>query len=140
MFVFKVEKGTAAYKVELSMIMLLIMLSLIGCTDSVDEYAPRTTLIKVDKLLAPYFVSGEWRYRGARPTDQGIAAYIQVPDRIELSEKQHKNYILLTVCPDKTVAYFWHDIFPYELYIRTYNYVDRNYIETHCPSPLMQDN
>ncbi|NTS76090.1 hypothetical protein HR060_04340 [Catenovulum sp. SM1970] len=119
---------------QLALITFVLFLS--ACSEHVDEYAQRPTLKKVDKVLAPQFVSGEWRYRGARAIEKGIAAYIQIPDRIELSDNQQREYIQMTICPKIEEMAFWESILPYKLYIRTYNYVDRNYVETYCPSPF----
>ncbi len=120
--------------ITLSILLLIVFIS--SCAESVDEYAQKPTLKKVDRIMAPHFVSGEWRYRGARAIDKGIAAYIQIPDRTGLEDKQHINYVQVTVCPKVNLTDFWEDIFPYALYIRTYNYVDRHYLETYCPSPF----
>ncbi|AWB67615.1 hypothetical protein C2869_14720 [Saccharobesus litoralis] len=118
------------------LIICTLIVNLLACGQQVEEYAERPTLKKVDQLFAPKFVRGEWRYRGAKAIDKGIAAYIQIPERIGLSDKQHKNYVLVTICPKAQDKEFWQGVYPYKLFIRTYNYVDRNYIETPCPSPI----
>lgn len=103
------------------------------CTDE-RNYASVALLKDVDREMAPQFVKGVWRYRGARAIDKGIAIYIQIPDRLDISASQHKDYIIQTICPDRDHDEFWQKLTRYDLFIRTYNYVDRNYIEARCPS------
>ncbi|WP_143869664.1 hypothetical protein [Catenovulum sediminis] len=117
-----------------SAIFYLILLS--ACDNSSNQYAPVALLKEVDRHMAADFVQGVWRYRGARAVDEGIAVYIQIPDRLDISEKQHKIYLVETICPDETETDFWRKLIRYDLYIRTYNYVDRNYTQAKCPKPF----
>lgn len=101
-----------------------------------EHYAPVDLLKEVDRYMAPEFVKGVWRYRGARAIDEGIAVYIQIPDRLDISESQHKSYLIETICPKAEAIEFWRKLIRYDFYLRTYNYVERNYIEAKCPKPF----
>lgn len=107
-----------------------------GCFND-EHYAPVALLKEIDRKMAPDFVKGAWRYRGARAIKKGVAIYIQIPDRLDISESQHKNYLVQTICPNRDEQEFWLTLARYELYIRTYNYVDRNYIEAKCPGSYL---
>lgn len=114
----------------------LSCLLLLACSDNNHEYAPVAMLKEVDREMASDFVTGVWRYRGARAVDEGIAVYIQIPDRLDITDKQHIDYLIQTICPKKENVTFWRKIIGYQLYIRTYNYVDRTYWEAKCPKPF----
>lgn len=114
----------------------LVCLFSLSCSDNKHEYAPVAMLKEVDKEMASDFVKGVWRYRGARAVDEGIAVYIQIPDRLDITDKQHIDYLIQTICPKKDNVGFWRKIIGYQLYIRTYNYVERTYWQAQCPKPF----
>ncbi|MCU4674615.1 hypothetical protein N7931_03120 [Catenovulum sp. 2E275] len=117
---------------------LIVALGLVlsACGDNIHEYAPVAMLKEVDRQMAPEFVKGNWRYRGARAVDEGIAVYIQIPERLDISDDQHKDYLIKTICPKLDNLEFWRKVIGYRLFIRTYNYVDRNYTQALCPKPF----
>ena len=117
-------------------IVFLLTSLLFACGDSQHEYAPVAMLKEVDRQMASEFVKGVWRYRGARAVDEGIAVYIQIPERLDISDAQHRDYLVQTICPKKDDVEFWRKIIGYQLYIRTFNYVDRNYTQARCPKPF----
>ncbi|GEM_PF-3261933 len=129
------EKLLAGIKLKHRALFFLIP-GLFACGDSQLEYAPVAMLKEVDRKMAQEFVKGNWRYRGARAVDEGIAIYIQIPERLDISDEQHKDYLIKTICPKKDDIDFWRKVIGYQLYLRTYNYVDRNYTQARCPKPF----
>lgn len=108
---------------------------LVACEQSDAGFPPHQLLRDVDKILAPNYVRGEWRYRGARAGAQAVIIYIQIPERLDMDDQQHKNYLRQAVCPNVNDKNIWAILGNYQLYIRTFNYVERNYTEAHCINP-----
>ncbi|WP_017445435.1 hypothetical protein [Gayadomonas joobiniege] len=115
---------------------VILLSSLLGCQEQVDNLPPHKVLSEVDRIWAPDFVQGFWRYRGARAGQGAVIVYIQIPEALDMNESQHKTYLVEAVCPDEKMASLWHLIQGYQLYIRTFHYVERTYIEALCINPL----
>ncbi|WP_143872767.1 hypothetical protein [Catenovulum sediminis] len=96
---------------------------------------PSDVLTLVNQTFQSNFVYGDWRFQGTQVINNSINAYIQIPDKLELSEKQQKQYIQMVICPSQDKAQMWLTTRDYPIWVHLYTHDKKYGVYAQCTNP-----
>lgn len=133
-------------KLILSSIVVIASLSQLSACKQASAYAsaptPQTTealskqtIAQVKNTFHANFVYGDWRFQGVQVMKNSINAYIQIPDQLDMAEKQQKAYIQQVICPSAQHAQMWLSIKNHPLWVHLYTHDKRYGVYAECTNP-----
>ncbi|WAJ71342.1 hypothetical protein [Catenovulum adriaticum] len=96
---------------------------------------PKTIVQNVKQTFQAKFVYGDWRFQGTEVTNNSINAYIQIPNKLDMSEDQQQAYINQMICPAAQQTDFWNELATHELWVHIYTYDKRSSVQAQCKKP-----
>ena len=95
----------------------------------------KQTIAQVKNIFHTNFVYGDWRFQGVQVVKNSINAYIQIPDPLDMAEKQQKVYIQQVICPSAQNAQMWLSIKNHPLWVHLYTHDKRYGVYAECTNP-----
>ncbi|EWH12191.1 hypothetical protein DS2_00670 [Catenovulum agarivorans DS-2] len=99
------------------------------------EQLSKQTINQVKHTFHASFVYGDWRFQGVQVVKDSINAYIQIPDKLDMAEKQQKAYIQQVICPSAQHAQMWLSIKNHPLWVHLYTHDKRYGVYAECTNP-----
>lgn len=96
---------------------------------------PKAIVQNVKQTFQAKFVYGDWRFQGTEVTNNSINAYIQIPNKLDMSEDQQQAYINQMICPTAQQTDFWNELATHELWVHIYTYDKRSSVQSQCKNP-----
>ncbi|MCU4676133.1 hypothetical protein N7931_10880 [Catenovulum sp. 2E275] len=100
-----------------------------------QQAIPKTVVQNVQRTFQAKFVYGDWRFSETRVIKNSINAFIQIPDKLNMSKEQQQNYISQMICPAKHNSDFWQQVAPHELWVHLYTHDKRYSVYSKCDNP-----
>ena len=122
------------------------MALLTGCIQSsaaekfaYSERAPisETAIRAVNTSFQMSFSMGGWYYKGAEAINGTINAYIQIPDSLDMSRNDQKNYLRQAICPSTHQKTFWQQLKGIPLSVHIYTFNKKFTVYAHCDNPTV---
>ncbi len=105
-----------------------------GLTAS-DDKIPTAVVKNVRQTFQAKFVYGDWRFEDARVINNSINAFIQIPDKLDMSKEQQQNYINQMICPAQHQSEFWQQVSSHEIWVHLYTHDKRYTVYSKCQNP-----
>ena len=93
-------------------------------------------LRRVDRTFYAAFQLGEWRYTGANARSGQVNAFIQMPQRLALSNAVQQQYIQQVLCPGEDNLELWHQLKNVDLQLHIYTQSKQKTVSATCLNPL----
>ena len=125
---------------------MLATMSLSGCIQGVaaERFAYKDTkpvsenaIKAVNTKFYANFSMGGWYYKGAKAINGTINAYIQIPDRLDMSQQDQKNYLRQAICPASSKMEFWQELDGIPLSVHIYTFNKKFTVYAHCDNPTV---
>ncbi|KXI29766.1 hypothetical protein [Paraglaciecola hydrolytica] len=141
---------TTWFNKRFSITISLLLLALSGCMQ--NQYAAdfRTpfppiadsriaatdnTVKMVNAVFYQSFIGGEWQYQGSTNLKNSINAYIQIPERLDMSEEAQENYLQQAICPAAQHEKMWQALNDKTLVVHIYTYKRKYSLYANCINP-----
>lgn len=95
------------------------------------------TIKQVNLAFRKSFLGGDWYYQGAQAMNGTVNAYIQIPTRLEMAEKEQKNYLKMAICPKRDKVQMWQSLKEIPLSVHIYTSNKKFTVYAHCENPLV---
>lgn len=103
--------------------------------DQVD--ISETAIRAVNTSFQMSFSMGGWYYKGAEAMNGTINAYIQIPNRLDMSQSDQKNYLRQSICPSAHQTEFWQQLKGIPLSVHIYTFNKKFTVYAHCENPTV---
>lgn len=109
--------------------------------DSNDYAVPTATQPLIKLINQTFYVSlsnGDWLYKGAKGKHRVIDAYIQIPNKLTMSEQNQRAYLQQIICPTTANDYLWRALKHHntQLSVHIYTANRKQSIGAECKNPL----
>ena len=95
------------------------------------------TMIKsVNAAFRTSFLGGDWYYQGAQAINGTINAYIQIPEKLNMSKSAQVNYLKYSLCPSKTKRHMWNQLKDIPLSVHVYTFNKKHTVFANCENPI----
>ena len=117
-----------------------------GCIQSsaAERFAYQSTAVvsetaikAVNSSFYTNFAAGGWYYKGAEAINGTINAYIQIPERLDMSPAAQKNYLRQSICPSRAQKDFWNQLKGVPLSVHIYTFNKKFTVYAHCDNPTV---
>lgn len=96
---------------------------------------PKSIVQNVKRTFQAKFVYGDWRFQGTEVTNNSINAYIQIPNKLDMSKAQQQAYIKQMICPTAQQTEFWNTLASHQLRVHIYTHDKRSSVQSQCKNP-----
>lgn len=129
---------TAAFILASSLVTTGCMKSMAATQLSQNEDLPVTeSMIKsVNAAFRTTFLGGDWYYQGAQAVNGTINAYIQIPEKLNMSRRDQINYLKQSLCPSSTKRFMWKQLKDVPLSVHVYTFNKQHTIYADCTKPV----
>lgn len=80
-------------------------------------------------------MGGDWRYQGAQAVNGTINAYIQIPEKLNMSQSRQENYLRMSLCPSSNKP-MWKQIKGIPLSVHVYTMNKKHTVFANCINPM----
>ena len=94
------------------------------------------TLRDINRLFYANFSHGDWNYKGAKATAGEVRAYIQMPNKLNMTPKVQERYVQQVICPKPDNLALWSKLKQIDLSVHLYTVVQSDSVSATCISPL----
>lgn len=101
-----------------------------------DETVTEPMLRSVNAAFRTTILGGNWYYQGAQAVNGTINAYIQIPDKLNMSRSDQEKYLQMSLCPSSNKHVMWEQIKDIPLSVHVYTYNKKHTIFAHCENPI----
>ena len=130
-------------------------LSVIGlltaCVQDIRMYIPRyadkssisvsdNTIKTVNRTFYASFIAGNWYYRGAKVGHNGVNAYIQIPQKLNMRLEIQEKYLREAICPKAEKIELWNQLKHTNLSVHIYTSSKNNSVSARCLNPWLEAN
>lgn len=131
-------------KLLVLIISMLSTLTLSGCMKSSaatqvsfssDTEVTESMLKVVNLTFRSSMMGGDWRYQGAQAVNGTINAYIQIPEKLNMSKERQENYLQMSLCPSSNRP-MWKQIRGIPLSVHVYTMNKKHTVFAHCKNPM----
>lgn len=93
-------------------------------------------LRSVNAAFRTTILGGNWYYQGAQAVNGTINAYIQIPDKLNMSRSDQEKYLQMSLCPSSSKHAMWQQIKDIPLSVHVYTYNKKHTVYAHCENPM----
>lgn len=131
-------------KLMILLVSLVSMATLSGCMKSsaatqvsyqTDIEVTEAMLKVVNATFRSTMVGGDWRYQGAQAVNGTINAYIQIPEKLNMSKSHQENYLKMSLCPSSNRP-MWRQIKGIPLSVHVYTMNKKHTVFANCQNPV----
>lgn len=138
------------YKFKMPWLAGLVMLGLLSaCVQDIRLYIPRyadkasisvskKTIKTVNRAFYASFVAGNWYYRGAKVSHNGINAYIQIPEKLNMRLEIQEKYLREAICPKAEKIELWNQLKHTKLSVHIYTSSQSQSVSAKCNNPWLE--
>ena len=142
-----IKNMISSKNVKLMMIVLsMVSTSLLsGCMKSsaatqisyqTDVEVTDSMLRMVNAAFRTSILGGDWRYQGAQAINGTINAYVQIPEKLNMSRKNTINYLKMSLCPSSKKHAMWRQIKGVPLSVHVYTMNKKHTVFANCANPV----
>lgn len=91
----------------------------------------------VNSTFRTTILGGNWRYQGAQAVNGTINAYIQIPEKLEMSKEHQVNYLKMSLCPASNKHAMWSQLQGVPLSVHVYTMNKQHTIFANCANPTV---
>ena len=128
---------------------VLLVMFLTACVQDIRVYIPRyadkstlsvsdDTLKTVNRTFYASFVAGNWYYKGAQVTHNGVSAYIQIPQKLDMKQDVQERYLREAICPKADKIELWNQLKHTNLSVHIYTSNKANSVSATCDNPWLE--
>lgn len=99
---------------------------------------PKATLKTVNRSFYGHFMAGDWYYKGAKAEHGEINAYIQIPEKLQMSTNLQRHYIQSSICPKSDKIDLWNSLKEIKLTVHIYTSSKNYSVWAQCENPWLQ--
>lgn len=134
-------------KLQLFMLLLVSGSVLSGCMQSnaasqflhdSENTVTEPMLKSVNSAFRTTILGGDWYYQGAQAVNGTINAYIQIPDKLNMSRDEQEKYLKMSLCPSSAKKYMWQKIKNVPLSVHVYTMNKKHTVFAHCDNPIVK--
>ena len=89
----------------------------------------------VNATFRTTILGGNWHYQGAQAVNGTINAYIQIPEKLEMSREHQVNYLKMSLCPASNKHAMWSQLKGVPLSVHVYTMNKKHTIFANCTNP-----
>lgn len=97
----------------------------------------KDVLKTVNSAFYKSFRGGDWYYQGAQQVNGSINAYIQIPEKLDMSQSNQKRYLRQAICPSADKVHLWRTLENVPLSVHIYTYNKKFTVFAKCENPLV---
>lgn len=101
-----------------------------------DVEVTESMLRTVNAVFRTSFPGGAWRYQGAQAINGTINAYIQIPEKLQMSKENQISYLKMSLCPSSTKHALWNEIKGIPLSVHVYTMNKKHTVFANCTNPV----
>lgn len=105
---------------------------------STSTSIPKSTIKTVNRSFYGHFMTGDWYYKGAEAEHGEINAYIQIPEKLQMSVDLQRHYIQSSICPKSDKVDLWNSIKKIKLSVHIYTSSKNYSVWAQCKNPWIQ--
>ncbi|WP_340680373.1 hypothetical protein [Paraglaciecola sp.] len=99
--------------------------------------ASDNTIKMVNAVFYQSFIGGDWQYKGSTRQKDGINAYIQIAEQLDMSQEAQENYLQQAICPSIQHQQMWKALKSETLVVHIYTYKRKYSLYANCINPLI---
>lgn len=93
------------------------------------------TLKTVNRAFYASFIAGDWYYKGAKAGHNGVNAYIQIPEKLDLKVEIQEKYLREAICPKAENIALWNQLRHISLSVHIYTSNKNKTVSAKCENP-----
>lgn len=108
----------------------------------IPRYADKSSLTVADNTLKTVnrafyasFMAGDWYYKGAKASHNGVNAYIQIPQKLNMDKTVQERYLREAICPKADKVELWNQLKHVSLSVHIYTYSKAQTVSAKCVNP-----
>ncbi|BDX05940.1 hypothetical protein [Planctobacterium marinum] len=101
-----------------------------------DETVTEPMLKSVNAAFRTSILGGDWYYQGAQAVNGTINAYIQIPEKLNMSKDEQEKYLKMPLCPSSAKRYMWNKIKGVPLSVHVYTFNKKHTVYADCDNPM----
>jgi hypothetical protein len=105
---------------------------------STGKSIPKATIKTVNRSFYGHFMTGDWYYKGAKAMHGEINAYIQIPEKLNMSTELQRHYIQTSICPKSDKIDLWNSLKETKLSVHIYTSSKNYSVWAQCKNPWIQ--
>jgi hypothetical protein len=99
---------------------------------------PKATIKTVNRSFYGHFMAGDWYDKGAEAEYGEINAYIQIPEKLQMSVDLQRHYIQSSICPKSDKIDLWNSLKEVKLTVHIYTSSKNYSVWAQCENPWLQ--
>lgn len=128
-----------------AIIILLSSFAMSGCMQSnaatqisfnSDGSVTDPMIESVNAAFRTTILGGDWYYQGAQAVNGTINAYIQIPEKLNMSREEQEKYLKMSLCPSSSKRYMWNKIKGVPLSVHVYTFNKKHTVFADCDNPI----